>query len=132
MTGERDVTVFLDPPSAHFDHDRLFDLRRAQRNRDNNLMTYARVREWFGRRGIRVHTADYLLRGEHLSARNIYISLGLRERYRALAPRRDVTLSALFAFECPVVEPDLYRELTRAQRYFKRLYSFSNAEALRP
>jgi alpha(1,3/1,4) fucosyltransferase len=80
-------------------------------------------------RGIPVHTADYLPR-EHDDVLKIYVSLGMRGNYRRLARRPDTILSAFFAMECPIVEPPLYRALPSVQRYFKRVLSWSDADAL--
>lgn len=132
MGDHRDITLFIDPFSHHFQRDALFDADTLKLKGDNLLAPYAYLRHWFEDRGIRVHTADRLVRGQACSARNLYISLGIPDRYRALARRSDVVLSAFFAFEVPIVEPRLYRELATAQHYFKRIFSFSDSEALRP
>jgi hypothetical protein len=132
MTEARDITLFIDPFSHHFQGDALFDTGKLMMNGDSNALPYAYLRKWFVDRGIRVHTADRLLRGEALSTTNVYLSFGIWDNYRRLAGRRDVTLSAFFAFECPVVEPKLYRQLPIAQKYFKRIFSFSDSESLMP
>jgi hypothetical protein len=132
MGHDRDITLFIDPVSHHFQGDALFDSNKAHLNGNNILAPYVYLRDWFVSRGIRVHTADYLLRGEKRSARNIYISMGLLNNYRALSKRPDVILSAFFALECPIVEPTLYQALTQVQRYFKRIFSFSTRESLQP
>jgi hypothetical protein len=41
-------------------------------------------------------------------------------------------LSGFFAFECPVVLPDLYGDLHNLGRAFRRVFSYSTEEALRP
>jgi hypothetical protein len=133
MTGNAgDVALFIDPFSHHFEGDALFDGSRTWANGEDVLAPYRYARDWFERRGVRVHTADRLMRREVAATTNVYISLGIVNRYRALARRPDVILSAFFAFECPIVEPSLYRELTRVQRYVKRLFSYSDAESLQP
>jgi hypothetical protein len=40
--------------------------------------------------------------------------------------------AAFFAFECPIVEPNLYLELDEVRAVFRYLYSFSDGESLRP
>lgn len=126
------VSVYIDPFSQHFEQDRLFDPRGDTGASDNALAPYVYLRGWFGERGVEVHTAD-LLHGVSPNGRtNVYLSFGIRHRYRQLARRPDVIVSALFAFECPIVEPDLYRELAPASQVFRRLLSFSTADALAP
>src|SRR5207253_5838157 len=64
--------------------------------------------------------------------RIIYFNFGTPEHYRRLAERPDVTLSAMFVMECPIVDPDFFRDLHDAQGYFKRIYSWADSEALEP
>src|SRR4029077_3550716 len=52
--------------------------------------------------------------------------------YARLARRPDITLSAFFAFECPIVEPSLYLALPNAQHHVRRVMSFSDAASLAP
>ncbi|MBZ0302424.1 MAG: hypothetical protein K8J31_21940 [Anaerolineae bacterium] len=125
-----DIGVFIDPQSHHFEHDRLFDASDSRLNRDDALAPFLYIRDMFEQRGISVHTADYLLRGEHLCTQNIFFSLGLTDHYRLLAKRDDVILSAFFALECPIVEPSIYRELNTAQHYFNRIFTWSDSPSL--
>lgn len=128
-----DIALFIDPFSDHFEQDRLFDASTGALGGDNVLGAWVYLREWLGRRGVAVHTADLLVNGEVAPAkRNIYVSLGIRHRYARIARRSDVVLSAFFAFECPIVEPLLYLDLLEASRSFKRVFSFSDGESLRP
>jgi hypothetical protein len=138
MGTAHDVTLFIDPFSYHFKEDGLFDLAKYKLptdgilyGGDNTLAPYSFLHDWLTARGIRVHTADLFLRGEACSRKNIYISFGVYDNYRKLAKRRDVTLSAFFAFEGPIVDPAMYWELASIQDYVKRIYSFSDSEALR-
>ena len=132
MQPVHDVTLFIDPFSYHFKNDRLFDGAMAQLGGDNHMAPIVYLHNWLTARGIRVHTADYLLRGERCSRKNLYISFGIWDNCRKLAKRPNVTLSAFFAFECPNVDPAMYLELTRIQEYVKRVYSFSDSEGLEP
>jgi hypothetical protein len=93
---------------------------------------FVHLHRWFGERGVRVHTADRLIRGEVGGKHNIVMSFGLRGRYHVLGRRDDVTLSAFFGFESPVVDPKMYRAFPDIARHFKRLYSFSDADAVVP
>ncbi len=128
-----DVTLCIDPFSYHFERDRLFEPDSATGlGADDMAGPFVHLHRWFGERGVRVHTADRLVRGEVGGKHNIVMSFGLRGRYRALERRPDVTLSAFFGFESPVVDPKMYRAYPDIARRFKRLYSFSDAESIVP
>ena len=128
-----DVAVYVDPFSKHFEQDRLFDARDLPGMPDDALAPFAHLREWLQARGVAVHTAD-LLDGPPATGRriNIYISMGLRDRYKSLARRPDVVCSAFFTYECPVVLPGLYSHLHELARTFRRVYCFSPESALQP
>jgi hypothetical protein len=132
MESTHDITLFIDFVSPRFNNDALFNVENNLFAGDNILAPYVYLRDWLVEKGIKVHTADYLLRGENLSATNLYISMGLLQNYPVLAQRKDVILSAFFALECPIVEPNQYLALEQAQKYFKRIFSFSDSEALKP
>lgn len=127
-----DVMLCIDPFSYHFERDALFNGREVPSMGDNLMAPYVELRSWFAARGVRVHTADRLVRREVGARINVVVSFGLRARYAKLSRRGDVLLSAFFAFESPVVEPALYRGLPRARKFFKRVFSFTDADALRP
>jgi len=131
MTNLQDVTLFIDPVSHHFLKDAMFDVNNAGLNGDNILAPYVYLRDWFAEQGIRVYTADRLMHEEIRGTKNVYVSMGITDNYRILAQRRGVILSAFFALECPIVEPTLYKELANVQRYFKRIFSFSDGESLK-
>lgn len=132
MTRPSDIALFIDPFTYHYEHDKLFDIEGDKLGGDSNLAPFVYLRDWFTNRGIRVHTADRLECGEISAAKNVLLSFGMRNRYRKLAKRPDVILSAFFAFEGPIVEPKLYLELEEVQERFKRVFSFSDAESLAP
>jgi hypothetical protein len=132
MGTMHDITLFIDPFTHHFKRNVLFDVSKDQLTGDNSLAPFVYLSDWLKARGIHVHTADYLLRGERCSAKNIYLSFGIWDNYRKLAKRRSISLSAFFAFECPNVQPDMYLELATIQDYMKRIYSFSDSFALQP
>ncbi len=123
-TVPRQTALYIDPPSRHFLGDRLFEEDSNALAGDQILAPYSYLRERLKALSIHVRTADYLPKtadGNH----NLYISLGLLDRYQELARRPDLTLSAFFAVECPIVEPSIYRALPRIQRYFRRVFSWS-------
>ena len=130
MTQARDVSVFIDPFTHHFLRDELFN-PASRHNIDNAHAPYFHLRDVFAAHGIEVHTADYLVRRERENRLNVYFSLGMIEHYRALAARDDVMLSGFFTFEAPIVKPSIYRDLRRASRHIKRIYSYAPSAALR-
>jgi hypothetical protein len=138
MAVTHDVALFIDPFSYHFTQDRLFDLESNRRGigtlfgGDNILAPYAYLYKWLRDRGIRVHTADYLLRGEGCRSKNLYISFGVCDNYLRLTRRPAVTFSAFFAFEGPIVDPVMYRKLAGVQDYAKRVYTFTDSDSLLP
>ena len=122
------LAVFLDPVSNHFEEDRLFGGTWP----GHHSGPYLHVRDVFAERGVPVHTADRLFRGQSPGERNAYFALGNVRNYRKLAGRDDVVLSGLFHVEAPILSPTTYSQTPEASRYFERVYSFSNAEALAP
>ena len=131
MSGGYGIAVYLDPPSRHFLGDRLFDIDGAAHGGDQLLAPYVFLKERLNERGIEIHTAD-LMPDAPDGSRNLYFSLGRLDAYRKLAKRPDTVLSAFVAMECPTVEPSLYRTLNRAQNFFKRVFSWSDADSLEP
>lgn len=128
----RDITLCIDPFSYHFERDALFDSGSSAGVGDDAAGPFTHMARWFAERGVRCHTADRLQRGEVGGKLNVVMSFGMRGRYRSLGKRDDVVLSAFFGFESPVVDPALYREFPEIARHFRRLYSFSDAEAVEP
>ncbi len=133
----QDIAVYFDPPTRHFFDDRLFERESNPYAGDSILAPYAAVRDRLSAAGISVHTAD-LLPDRPDGRQNIVISYGTPDRmpsqsttrYRALARRADVRLSAFFAMECPVVEPRMFSELAALQHLFKRIMSWSDTPPL--
>ncbi len=127
------ITLFVDPLTHHFERDALFDLARAPVSGDSILEPYVHLRHWLAERGVATHTADLLMRGEvGPSDVNVYVTMGMRTRYKRLARRGDVSLSAFFVPECPIADPLLFEQLYEVSGDFKRIYSFSDDAALRP
>ncbi len=134
-----DVSVYFDPATSHQFGNRLFDRESNPYAGDNILAPYAAVYDRLTSAGIPVKTAD-LLPAEPDGRRNVLISFGTPDRlvehsvrrYRALARRKDVTMSAFFAMECPVVEPRMFLALPELQKYFRRILSWSDTTALLP
>ena len=129
---KNDLTLLIDPFTHHFERDVMFDSGQDTRNGENILAPWSHLRNWFATRGIPVHTADRYLRGEIQSSRYVYVSFGLQNHYRTIARRPGVIASAFFAFESPVITPIQYSEIPTLQKYFKRIFTFTDAEALAP
>lgn len=123
------IALYIDPPSHHFQGDRLFSVNDGLLNGDQVMAPYVYLRKFFNDRGVKVHTADLLPAASH-GERNIYVSMGMLTNYRKLAHRPDTVLSAYFAMECPIVEPSMYKALKHAQHYFKRIFSWSDSASL--
>ncbi len=132
MAAARDVTLFIDPFSYHFLEDRLFDPAINVFGGSDIQGPWVYLRDWFRQRGVRVTTADRLLSGEQRSDVEVYVSFGIQDNCRALAEQGDVVMSAFFAFEGPIVEPAIYKNLSWVADCVKRVYSFSDAESLAP
>lgn len=130
VATRRDVALFIDPLSYHFERDRLFDSRHSPTGGDDILGPYRYLREWLGERAVSVHTGD-MLEDETAADLNLYVTMGIRRRYRRLAQRPDTILSAFFVPECPIVDPRLFVDLPAASRAFRRMYSFAEDPAMR-
>jgi len=123
------VKLFIEPPSHHFFQDRLFSSERTRYGGDELMAPYVYLRAYLEQQGIEIHTADYLPEQSN-SHLNLYVSLGLFRDYKELAQRKDVIRSAYFVFECPVVEPTIYRKITQYQDNFRRVFTWSDSESL--
>jgi hypothetical protein len=123
------VALYIDPPSHHFLEDRLFAVDYARLNGDQLLAPYVALREHFTAQGVDVHTADRLP-ASPTGNRNIYISMGRIPDWKRFEQRADTVLSAFFAMECPIVEPQLYRSLPRVQQHVRRIFSWSDSRSL--
>lgn len=114
------MKIFIDPPSEHYYHDRLFDEADTILNRDGTLKPFSRLLQHFNRVGIEMHTADYLLKDR--SEGGDYYSFGVLDNYEALRTDSDIRLQAFVIFEPPVVAPRLYRALPEITSIFQRVY----------
>ena len=129
MSGGHDLAVFIDPISPNFGEDRLLEPHAYV---GSYYEPYGLIRELLAPHGIPVHTADFLLRGEHVRSRNAYFAISNLRNYRKLLGRDDVVLSGLFHTEAPIIQPSVYRRTPEASRHFRRVFSFSTPEALAP
>lgn len=123
------LRLYIEPPTHHFFQDRLFSSDRTRYGGDDLMAPYVYLRAYLQQQGVETHTADYLPEqpDDHL---NLYISLGLFPDFKRMAQRPDVILSAYFIFECPVVEPSIYRKITDVQDNFRRIFTWSDSDSL--
>lgn len=124
-----DIRLFIEPPSHHFFQDRLFSSEKTRYGGDDLMAPYVYLRAYLQQQGIETHTADFLP-GRCNGHLNLYISLGMFRDLQEMAQRPDVISSAFFAFESPVVEPSIYRQITANQNYFRRIFTWSDSESL--
>lgn len=124
------VALFIDPPSHHLLGDRLFDSANTRYGGENLLAPHIAVRDHFATRGIAVHTAD--MYPQRAAKTNLLVSLGRTETAKAHGGDAGLLLSAFIGMECPIVEPRMYRELPAMQQRFRRIFSWTDSEALLP
>lgn len=125
------AALYIEPSSHHFLGDKLFIVDDGRLNGDRINAPFAHLRDFLQSKNIRVRTADYLPEKPD-GNKNIYVSMGRHDGYQKHLGRADVSLSAYFAMECPIVDPALFRALPNVGRHFKRLMSWSDGEALEP
>lgn len=125
------VKIFIEPPSHHFMKDRLFNADAVPFAGDRLMEPYAHLRRALAAQGVAVRTIDALPE-RTAQGRSLYVSIGALGRYAAIARRPDITLSAFFALECPANDPRMYARLGDIGKKFRRVFSWSDSEALRP
>jgi len=127
------ITLLIDPVTYHFEKDAMFDQGRGRREAAELLDRWVYLRSWFQDRGVKVHTADCYFRGEVHSSRYVFVSFGQARRCRKVSHRPEFISSAFFAMESPIVEPtQYYTQLHRLQKYFKRIFTFTDIDAFKP
>jgi hypothetical protein len=117
----------------------LFDRESNPFAGDDILAPYVAAQQRLLAAGLNVATAD-LLPESRSGHRKLIVSFGAPDRlvshsvqrYERLARRDDVKMSAMFAMECPVVEPTMFASMPRLQQTFKRVFSWSDSESLLP
>lgn len=115
--------IAIDPSSAHYNEDRLFDAANVLLNRDDTLTPFIRMKSEVESAGKEIHTADYLWRQQGIPHGGCdYYSLGVLRDFRRLADQDHVRLKAFLIMEPPVVAPKLYRALPELTSVFERVY----------
>ena len=127
-----DVALWIDPPSHHLERDRLFDLATSPTSGDGILGPYLHLRALLVDQGISVHTADLLDVSPTERRVNLYVSTGITKRFRRLARRDDVIMSAFFALEAPIVGERMFGRLHEAARCFRRMFAVNDGRAMLP
>ncbi len=116
------VGIYIDPFSAKTLGDRFFEPSTG-RYHSPLPGCLAFMKATFEAQGVRVDTADRIP-ARTGSDVHLYVAIGNHTNYLNLLNRPDVILSAFMVMESPVVEPRMYRDLKRAKRHFKRIFSF--------
>ena len=131
--------VYLDPPGPQQYREKLFDRESNPYMGDDILAPFVAVRDRLVAAGFSVRTADAIPAIPDGQQR-LLISFGTPNRmpwlsvrrYRKLARRADIIMSAFVTIECPVVEPRMYAALPELSRIFRRVLSWSDTESLLP
>lgn len=122
MSNRNNISkIYIDPPSAAYLGNRLFDLSDPILNRDDSLLPYWEIREGFRKLGIEVNTADFLPSKPRDEVCEYY-SFGGLTGISELVGRPDVILKAFLVFEPPVVDPRLYEALPLLTANFEEVF----------
>lgn len=116
--------IAIDPPSAAYYQDRLFDASDIILNRDDTLSPFIRLKTALESASATVHTADYLQ--EHAEGCDYY-SFGVLDNFRRLSGRDGIRLRAFLIMEPPVVDHHLYDALPELTAIFERVYVHNTA-----
>lgn len=116
------IAIFIDPSSNHFLNDQLFEISNSTLNRDGTLLPFYRLKKYYAQYNIPVHTADKLQNGSERRKINYYWSLGILEEYNKYLDDPDVYLKGFIVFEPPLVQPNLYKNLSKLTKYFDEVY----------
>ena len=115
--------LYIDPSYHVFDRNGLFDLSNPILNRDDQLLSFYRLREYMSSKGVSVSTSDYLLEDTPMNPVECeYYSLGILDNYKRVSLEKRARLAAFIIMEPPVVLPSLYKELPKLTKFFDRVY----------
>lgn len=119
--------VYIDPSSAAYYEDRLFDISDLRLNRDDTLLPFLKLKTRLEETGAQVHTADRLFLQNVTESTADYYSLGVLDNYAQLLERPGVQLRAFVIFEPPVVDLRPYRALPALTKAFDEVYVHNTA-----
>jgi len=131
VSSEPALAIFIDPPSHHFLKDRLFEPSTNPYSGDDILAPYQAIKKYFEGRGVPVHTADKLA-DDKTAGKKVYFSIGRTAELRHFQKRPDAVVSTYFAMECPIDDPEPFKQLPGVARDFKHMLSWSDGVALEP
>lgn len=115
-------SVVIDPSSAHYCGNRLFDLADSKLNRDGTLEPFSRAQMALRKAGVEINTVDLLLHGKIAEEHNQYYSLGMLSNIPALDTRTDIEFMGFLIMEPPIVAPELYGALPELTDRFEYVY----------
>lgn len=115
-------SVYIDPSSAAYYQDRLFDITDLRLNRDDSLLPFLKLKTRLEETGVEVYTADRLSSRNDVESTADYYSLGVLDNYTQLAGRPGLHLRAFVIFEPPVVDPRPYGALPALTKAFDEVY----------
>lgn len=127
----RGITLYIEPSARSFLRDQMFNENDVRPTGDHLMAPWIYLREYLSGRGISVRTIDFLPQ-EPDGLTKLYVAFSSLRNFREIVRRPDVIPSAFLAMECPVVDPTLFRALPEISRHFRRIFSWSDADSLRP
>ena len=113
--------VFLDPSYDLYHKNGMFDLSNKIFNRDDQLLPFVKVKEYFESKGVPTNTADCLLNNQICANKNYYYSFGSLT-YKKLLHRKDIEFKAFFIMEAFILAPNLYKMLPELTKVFDEVY----------
>ncbi|MGV0982101.1 MAG: glycosyltransferase family 10 domain-containing protein [Polynucleobacter sp.] len=113
--------IFLDPSYDVFYKNNIFNSSDDKLNRDDQLLPFIRLKQYYEKKGIEVLSADYLFDNNFDGYDLLYYSFGLNG-YEKLLNRKNVKLKAMVLMEPPLVAPRLYSALPRLTDLFENVY----------
>jgi len=115
-------SVVIDPSSAHYIGNKLFDLSDARLNRDDTLLPFYRAQVAMREKNVSVNTVDFLLSNEIKAKQSEYFSLGMLDNFLALESKGNVLFKGFVLMEPPVVDPFLYQSLPSLTERFECVF----------